>query len=635
MNRFQLLCLCWIIWGLMSVESIYAQRKPRQENKEEKKEETRKDNNRQKVIQLGTFGKSLRTTQARNTSNRSLATFEDYKLYFFKTYWSLNPGYASYLGLSQYDGYLTVPNEESRANAMETYHHLLENLNELNKEVFSDEEKTDYALIKNELESSIWYNEHFRSYEWNPAVFNIGGGFDRLVSDKDKTTGQKLKVLYAKMKKVSDYYQAAMQSIQDPTLEHTQLAAYQIGGTLNVFDKKIRKLVSEASAEDWATIDKLDFENRLRAAIGGVQMFEKYLNEKLLPSLELRKKENRAVRSFRIGEELYETKFQYDIQSGYSAEELYEVALEEKTAIHEKMFELADQLWEKYFPTTRAPKDKLMKLEILIDEISQKHVKREDFMDAIKRQLPELANFVKEKDLLHLDPSKPLEVRATPEYMRGTAGASISAPGPFDKDAPTYYNVTPLDHYTEEQAESYLREYNHYMLQILNIHEAIPGHYAQLVYANQSPSLVKSIFGNGAMIEGWACYTERMMLEEGYGEHAPELWLMYYKWNLRIVCNTILDYSVHVLDMTREEALDLLTREAFQEQTEAEGKWSRVQLTQVQLCSYFAGLTEIYEFREEWKTALGEDFNLKKFHERFLSFGSAPVKEVKRLMGGE
>ena len=85
------------------------------------------------------------------------------------------------------------------------------------------------------------------------------------------------------------------------------------------------------------------------------------------------------------------------------------------------------------------------------------------------------------------------------------------------------------------------------MLPVLNIHEAIPGHYAQLVYANRSPSLIKSIFGNGAMVEGWAVYAERMMLESGYGEHKAEAWLIYSKWNLRSVTNTILDYGVHVL----------------------------------------------------------------------------------------
>jgi len=145
------------------------------------------------------------------------------------------------------------------------------------------------------------------------------------------------------------------------------------------------------------------------------------------------------------------------------------------------------------------------------------------------------------------------------------------------------------------------------------------------------------------MVEGWAVYAERMMMEEGWAKNTEingkveedEMWLMYYKWHLRTVCNTILDHSVHVLGMTREDAMKLLMDEAFQEQAEAEGKWRRVSVTQVQLCSYFTGYTEIYDLREELKKKMGSHFNLKKFHEKFLSYGSAPVKYIKEMMERE
>src|SRR5436190_12655159 len=155
--------------------------------------------------------------------------------------------------------------------------------------------------------------------------------------------------------------------------------------------------------------------------------------------------------------------------------------------------------------------------------------------------------------------------------------------------------------------------------------------------------MIKSLLGNNAIIEGWAVYGERMMLENGYDgdkdinstEASPEMWLMYYKWNLRSTCNTILDYSVQTLNMSREEALNLLMKEAFQQKTEAENKWKRATLTEVQLCCYFTDYTEIYEFREELKKKMGNKFNLKQFHEKFLSYGSAPVKYIKALMLAE
>ena len=223
-------------------------------------------------------------------------------------------------------------------------------------------------------------------------------------------------------------------------------------------------------------------------------------------------------------------------------------------------------------------------------------------------------------------------MRETPLYLRGFAGAGIKAPGPYDPTANTYYNVTPLDGYTPERAESYLREYNDWMLQLLNIHEAIPGHYVQLVHANKSKSLVKTIFGNGAMIEGWAVYGERMMLDAGYGGGTPEMWLIWMKWNLRAVANTIIDYQIQTGDLTRGAGGQLLTREAFQSEAEATDKWRRATLSQVQLASYFSGYSEITALRDEEKARLGETFSLRDFNNKFLSYGSAPVRYIRELM---
>jgi uncharacterized protein (DUF885 family) len=112
------------------------------------------------------------------------------------------------------------------------------------------------------------------------------------------------------------------------------------------------------------------------------------------------------------------------------------------------------------------------------------------------------------------------------------------------------------------------------------------------------------------------------------------MWLMYGKWNLRVVTNAIMDYAVHVLNMNEQEAMDMMLREAFQEQTEAENKWRRITLSQVQLTSYFTGYAEIYDFRERRKADMGDDFDLKTFHNEFLSYGNAPVPAIIDLMQG-
>ena len=376
----------------------------------------------------------------------------------------------------------------------------------------------------------------------------------------------------------------------------------------------------------WNEAKKAEFQMSLKKAQQSIDNYLMFLEEK-----KLQLEENPKRKSFRIGKELFSKKFEYDIVSSFTAEEIYSDALRMKKELHSKMYDLSVQLWEDY-GEGELSSDTLKMIRAVIDNLSLEHCHRDSFITTIRQQIPQLVNFVKKKDLMYLDPEKTLVVRETPVYMRGVAGASISAPGPYEPKGSTYYNVTPLDHYSEDEAESYLREYNSNMLQILNIHEAIPGHYTQLVYSNKAPSMIKSLFGNGAMIEGWAVYTERMMLEEGYGNNSPEMWLMYYKWNLRTVCNTILDYSVHGKDLEKTEAMDLLINQAFQQQTEAEGKWYRSQVSQVQLCSYYTGYREIYQLRDEYKS-MKNDFSLKRFHEEFLSYGSSPVKYIKTLMG--
>jgi uncharacterized protein (DUF885 family) len=418
---------------------------------------------------------------------------------------------------------------------------------------------------------------------------------------------------------VPAYYEAAKRNISNPTAEHTQLAIDQNLGALSVFEKDLPEALAKSHLSDG---DRKTIQARAADAVAAIKGYAEWLKNL----------KNDNPRSFRLGKDLYAKKFGFDIQSRYTPDEIYARAVAHKKELHGEMAKLSRQLWSKYMGTAAIPADSLVMIKAVIDKISENHVKPDSFQAAIEQQLPVLQKFVQDKNLLYIDPKKPLVVRKEPDYMAGVAGASISAPGPYDKNGNTYYNVGSLSGWDAAKAESYLREYNHYILQILNIHEAIPGHYTQLVYANQSPSLIKSLFGSSSMIEGWAVYTERMMLEEGYGNNEPEMLLMYYKWNLRSTCNTILDYSVHAGNMTKEEAMTLLVHEAFQQQAEAEGKWKRVSVTQVQLCCYFTGYTEIYDLRNELKAKQGKDFSLKAFHEKFLSYGSAPVKYIRELM---
>ena len=543
---------------------------------------------------------------------------------FLDRYWRENPEAGIASGYYRYAADLLVPDAAYRAHYLRYLDGALADLAQVDPSALSEARRADWALLKNRLESERWGLSTFKQWQWDPSLYNVAEPIALLLNTPYAPEPQRLRTVMTRLAKVPAFYAAAKAAISQPTREHTQLAIQQSAGVLDVLGKGLEV---QLAGSGLSAAERTEFWLRLRAARAAAQSYIAWLK-----ALDARLALDGSARSFRIGETLYEQKFAYDIQSGSTGKQLYERALAEKERLHARMSVLADQLWPKYFPDTAAPADRVEKIGKLIAKLSEQHTTREDFIAEAQRQVPMLEAWVRDHDLLTLDASRPLQVRETPLYQRGFSIASVNAPGPYDPTANTYYNVSPLDDYTPEQAESFLREYNRWQFQILNIHEAVPGHYVQLVYANKSPSKIKALFGNGAMVEGWAVYSEKMMLESGWGGFEPEIELIHSKWLLRVVSNTIIDYGIQVLNWPEQRVLDLIRNEAFQSETEARGKWRRATLSQVQLTSYFAGYSAIYDYRERLKRELGPRFDLKRFHERFLSFGSAPVAVIESLM---
>jgi uncharacterized protein (DUF885 family) len=548
--------------------------------------------------------------------------FEEYKSMFIENLWKLYPEWATNSGYYKYNHILTIPNEAFRQNQLDFSKAGLAKLELIDFNKLSLSDKTDYYLMRDFMQSIPWQVNTQKEYEWNPSNYNVSGDFSYILYTEYAPLIDRLNTINEKLKSVPAYFEEAKKNIKNPTLEHTKLAIDQNKNSIDVFDEEILKAVEKSSLRE---DEKNDLYENCKKAKTAILSYVSFL-EKL---------HNPTPRSYRLGNELYAQKFLNNIQSEYSADQIYKMALERKKYLHEQMYATTRTLWKDYFTNIAMPNDTLLANKMMIDTLSVQHVKAEDFQSSIEKHIPLLVDFINKKQLIYLDPSKPLELRKEPAYMAGVAGASISSPGPYDKNGKTFYNVGSLEGWSDAEKESYLREYNNYILQILDIHEAIPGHYTQGIYANQSPSLIKSILGNGTLIEGWAVYSELMMIENGYGNNTPEMWLMYYKWNLRSTCNTILDIGVHTQNMSKEDAISLLTKQAFQQEAEANGKWNRVQLSSVQLCSYFTGFKEIIDLREAYKKMKGSKYSLKEFNEKFLSYGSVPVKYIKELMLNE
>jgi uncharacterized protein (DUF885 family) len=571
------------------------------------------------IVLLACNTTETKQEDAENTN----AIFIKWQERFLDSYWKQNPAYAISVGYGKYYDELKVYDSVAILEDLSFSKNWLDSLSGYSYQNLNAGEKINYNIIRNTLQSNIWSIDTFKAHEWNPAQYNIGSACYGILNQDAVSLNSKLANLSGYLRNATAYYLAAAKNIKQPTREHTELAIHQNKGTQELFGPALNDSINKATLP---VTQKDSLVSRINKTKGAINAYVEFLNKML---------SNNSVvfRDFRIGRELYKTKFNYNLVTDISPEELYKKATEAKKKYHQEMYGLALELWPKYGQGFSRPTDSLQLIKIVIDKVSEKHVSPQKLMDTIRSQVSRLQKFIKQKDLFDYDTSYPLQVRVTPSYASGFSVASANFPLPYQKTSVTYYNIDDLTKIPAAKAESQLREYNDYMLQILSIHEAMPGHCLQGVYNSKNQSgMVKSVFSNGAMIEGWAVYVERMMLENGWGNNEPELWLMFYKWSLRECTNVIVDYGLHNLNFSKDDIVHLLVNEAFQEPAQVEEKYKRARLSQVQLCSYFNGATDIMALREAYKKKKGNEFTLKDFHERFLSYGSAPVKYIRELM---
>lgn len=555
-----------------------------------------------------------------NIGPKGNEAFTAYEGHFLEALWKLDPNWATMAGVHKYDSLLVVPNDKNREAILDFVKLQNDSLSRFEVEKLAETNKTDYRILQNQLEYFNWQITVLKSYQWDPAHYNAMPSFAYILNGHYAPLAKRLRNFYEKMDNLPAYYKEAEKQIKNPVAELTQQAIAQQTAGISIIEKDFADSLKKTNLPP---ADQKKMTERAKTSVEAIRTYIAWLKNL----------KNDHPRSFRLGKAFYEDKFKYETLSAYSAQQLFNAATDRKKQVHQEMAKLSRQLWPKYFGKKAMPSDSLELISRVLDTLSGNHTTATAFQATIEKQLPKLSAFVKAKDLITLDSSQPLIIRKQPAYFGSTAFASMSAPGPYDKDDNYYFNLMGFAGLPADDVQSYLREYNQYTLQLLCMHAAIPGHYIQQVIANKSTSHIKSIFGSDALVEGWAVYADQMMMDNGYNDDA-EMKLMWYKWHLRAVCNTILDYAVHCNGMTQEQAMKLLTHEAFQQQAEAGNKWKQVTLTSVKLDSYYNGYKEIMELREAYKTKLGDKYKLKDFNEKLLSYGNAPVRLIKTLMVG-
>ena len=534
-----------------------------------------------------------------------------------------HPEYATELGEHRFDAEVTDYSPETRQRMLARAKQFREKLKEFNDiSKLTGANQVDVRILTENIENEIFELEELKEADWNPLVYNqsLANGLYLLVARDFAPAEQRIPNLRKRMEGIPKVIEQAQANLQHSPRVHTETAIEQTQGAIGLVREGLAPLLEQAPQL------KKEIAPLQEKTAKALEEYKKWLEKDLLP---------RSDGDFRLGPDKFRKKLRFALASALSMEEVMKRAQADLQQTQTSIYETALPLYKKYFPKAdkAALDDKKKVTQAVLDKLSAEHSDDNTIVGYCQKVVNEATDFVKAHDLVTV-PDKPLDVIVMPEFKRGVAIAYCDPVGPLEKSGKTFFAVSPTpSNWSKERKESFFREYNNYMVRDLTVHEAMPGHYLQLAHANEfkAPTLVRAVFWSGTFVEGWAVYTEQMMAEAGYG--GPQVKMQQLKMRLRAICNAILDQSIHAGNMSEQQAMDLMMKEAYQQEGEAVAKWKRARLTSSQLSTYFVGVSEHLDLREKAKAKAAAAFNLKKYNDQVISYGSPPVKYVRELMG--
>jgi uncharacterized protein (DUF885 family) len=539
----------------------------------------------------------------------------------------LSPVYGTQLGDHRFDDKLPDISAAGRAAQVAFDRKMLADLAKIDIKALSRDNQVDALLLKNALEYDLWDIEVLKSWSWNAQSYNdvAGSALYTLAARDFAPWPQRLKAATVRMEALPAFLLESRKQLiaaKVPEIYATTVSR-QNSGIVDIAESMLAPHAGELAAADKARFDTAL--TKLKSAVADQQS---WLDKTLVPA---------AKGDFRLGTTLYDQKMRFALMSTMSRTELKAKAEKAATDARTEMYALAQQVLAGKpgappLPAQPTQAQRMAAIEAALELSYAQRPNRDGVMDKAKATLASATDFVRARDLISL-PAARVQIITMPKFQQGVAVAYCDSPGPLDKGQDTFYAISPIpDGWSNEQATSFLREYNDYMIHDLSIHEAMPGHWLQIDHSNQDKSVLRAVLSSGPFVEGWAVYAEGMMADEGYPNGDPLFKLTVLKMRLRSITNTLLDIGIHTEGMSREAAMELMTKGAFQQEREASGKWVRAQLSSTQLLSYFSGYEEHMEMRAEAKRRWGASFTLKRYNDAVLSHGSPPARFVRQLV---
>ncbi len=541
---------------------------------------------------------------------------------YIEEYLRLNPEQATQLGDHRYDDKLSDYSPSGRQATHDTISKYLAELDHVDRAGLTGANRVDFQILRDNLEYQQFASEQLKAYENNPRFYNssLADAIYELTARDTVPAAERLHSLAGRLAAIPRVIEEAKANLKNPAKVTTETAIDQTGGAISLIRDDLEPLLKQAPEL------RAEVAPAQAKAIAALTAYKQWLKDDLLP---------RSTGDFRLGKKLYRQKLHFALSSDLTPEVILARAEAELSKTTDLMYSIARPMYLAQFPNADAATlaDRPKVIKAVLDHLSEKSLTDTTIVPQATETLKEATEFVRSHDLVTL-PTTPVKVIVAPEFNRGAAVAYCQPPGALEPNGETFFAIapTPTD-WPEARKKSFYREYNAYMLYDLTVHEAMPGHYLQLAHANQfkAPTLVRALFFSGLFAEGWAVYTERVMAEAGFG--GPEVHMQQLKMRLRATINAIIDQKIHMGTMTEKEALDLMMKQGFQEEGEAVGKWKRARLTSTQLSTYFVGTIEQDDLRRDAEAKEGANFNLKRYHDTVLSFGTPPTKYVRQEMG--
>ena len=358
-------------------------------------------------------------------------------------------------------------------------------------------------------------------------------------------------------------------------------------------------------AEFKASNDKVIFE---------LQRYQDFLKNDLLPV---------SNGDFRIGVENYRKKLQYEEMVDIPLDRLLAIGLEDLHKNQAELKRVAAQIDPKKTP------------EEILAELEKQHPQPDHLLQSFRDTFNGLVTFIQQKNIITLPSEIRPIVEETPPFMRALSSASMDTPGPYENKATeAFFNVTlPEPSWSKQKTEEWMEDFNRGVIVSTAVHEAYPGHYTQFLWIKRAPSKIRKLIGCNSNSEGWAHYTEQMMLDQGYGNGDLNLRLGQLQDALLRNARYIVSIQMHTGTMTLEQATEFFIKEVHQTPAVSEREAERGTADPTYLV-YTLGKMEIMKLRSDYKQKMGDKFNLEQFHDEFMKQGSPPIKIIREKMLG-